>query len=180
MKKSKAILATALLAFGVTTAGAMAQPYGGRDRDDDRYDRRHYSWGEDCREQRNQNGTTGAVIGAIAGGLLGAGVSHGNAGAAIGGVIIGGIAGNAIGRDVDCGNRRYAIRAYDDGFNGPIGREYGWRGEGGVYGSFVPVREYRRGRMVCRQFRTITYRHGERFVREGRACRERDGYWHTY
>ncbi len=39
MKKSKAILATALLAFGVTTAGAMAQPYGGRYHDD-RYDRR--------------------------------------------------------------------------------------------------------------------------------------------
>jgi|GEM_PF-1248879 len=178
MKRTKAILATTLLAFAVTTAGAIAQPYGGRYKDN-RYDRRHYSWGQDCQQKRNDGGTTGAVIGAIAGGLLGAGVSNGNAGAAIGGVIIGGIAGNAIGRDVDCNDRRYAIRAYDDGFNGPIGRSYDWRGNDG-YGSFVPVREYRSRGMSCRTFKTTTYRHGQRFVREGRACRERDGNWHTY
>lgn len=178
MRKSKAILATVLLAFGVTTAGAMAQPYGGRYHDN-RYDRRYYSWGDDCRQQRNDSRTAGTVIGALAGGLLGAGVSNGNAGATIGGVIIGGIAGNAIGGDVDCRNRRYAIRAYDDGFNGRIGQRYDWRGDG-VYGYFVPVREYRDRGMICRNFRTVTYRHGERFVREGRACRERDGYWHTY
>ncbi len=177
MIKSKAVMAAALVILGASTVAAMAQPYGGR-YDDRRYERRYYDYGADCRDERDQRGTAGAIIGAIAGGALGAGISQGNAGAAIGGVILGGLAGNAIGRDIDCGDRRYAMRAYDDGFNGRIGQRYSWRGQGNNYGYMVPIRSYRDRGYECREFRTTTYRHGQRLVREGRACRQNDGRWH--
>jgi surface antigen len=179
MKTSGKIFAAALLALGASTAAASAQPrgyYGDEPRHHYGDGPRHY-YGEECRDQ---NATAGTVIGAIAGGLLGAGVSHGNGGAAIGGVILGGLAGNAIGKNIDCSDRPYAWRAYDDGFYGPIGRRYEWRGRGRSYGYFVPVREYRDRGYVCREFRTTTYRHGRKYVNEGRACRERDGNWHMY
>jgi surface antigen len=169
MKHLPKVIAAALIALGAGTTAASAQP---RD-----HHSRHYYYGDDCRDQ---NATAGTVVGAIAGGLLGAGVSHGNAGAAIGGVILGGVAGNAIGRNIDCNNRRYAVRAYDRGFDGRIGQRYEWNGDRGMRGYFVPVREYRRRGMVCRDFRTVTYRHGTRYTENGRACRERDGYWHMY
>jgi surface antigen len=169
MNRMSRILAAAALSFGAGgTTAALAQPY-----------HRHYEhrYHDDC---HNQNATTGTVVGAIAGGLLGAGASHGNAGAAIGGVILGGIAGNAIGQNIDCDNRPYAIRAYHRGFEGRIGQRYNWRGQGGAYGYMVPVRQYRgdHGR-VCRQFRTVTYHHGKKFTREGRACREGNN-WRMY
>jgi surface antigen len=164
MKNSAKVLAAALFALGASTATASARHY-------------HY-YGDDC---HNENATAGTVVGAIAGGLLGAGVSHGNAGAAIGGVILGGLAGNAIGKNIDCNDRPYAWRAYDKGFYGPIGHRYEWRGRDRAHGYFVPIREYRGDRgYTCREFRTVTYRHGRKYTNEGRACRERDGNWHMY
>jgi surface antigen len=32
---------------------------------------------------------------------------------------------------------------------------------------------------VCRDFRAVTYRNGQRFEREGTACRDSDGNWRT-
>ena len=62
--------------------------------------------------------TGGTILGAIAGGVLGGAVSHGNGGAVVGGALLGGLAGNAISRDMDCEDRSYAVRSYDDSFHG--------------------------------------------------------------
>ena len=91
----------AALAAGAVAAPTIAsvQPYG------------YYN--SDCRAKERSNGTAGAVIGGIAGALLGSSVAphHGNraGGAAIGGVA-GALAGNSIGRSSgksNCYNQGY-------------------------------------------------------------------------
>ena len=92
----------------------------------------------------------GTILGAVAGGLLGGAVSHGNGGAVVGGALLGGLAGNAISRDMDCEDRPYAARSYDDSFHGQIGRRYEWN-RGPDRGYIVTNREYRgpRGRSAA-------------------------------
>jgi surface antigen len=128
---------------------------------------------QNCRRGDNVAGT---VFGAIAGGLLGGGVSHGNGGAVIGGAILGGLLGNTISGDIDCNDQPYAFRTYAEGLNGDIGRRYEWR-HGAAYGQFMPRREYRRGGMVCRDFTETSYRARRPYKRNGTACRGQDGYW---
>src|SRR5579871_3223108 len=65
--------------------------------------------------------STGTVLGALGGGLLGGFASHGNGLGIIGGAILGGFAGNAISRDMDCDDRPYAARSYEQSFSGPVG-----------------------------------------------------------
>lgn len=120
--------------------------------------------------------TGGTLLGAIAGGVLGGAVSHGNGGAVVGGALLGGLAGNAISRDMDCEDRSYAVRAYDDSFRGQVGQRYQWR-RGPNHGYIVTNREYFRGRRLCRDFTQVVYRRGREFDRDGTACRRRDGEW---
>ncbi len=121
--------------------------------------------------------TGGTILGAVAGGLLGGAVSHGNGGAVVGGAILGGLAGNAVSRDMDCEDRPYAARSYDDSFHGPVGRRYEWN-RGPDRGYIVTNREYRgpRGRL-CRDFTQVVYRRGREMDRNGTACLRRDGSW---
>lgn len=56
-----------------------------------------------CRD----NTTVATGLGAIGGGALGAGVTHGSAGGVIGGAVIGGLVGNAVGRS-NCRDRYVA------------------------------------------------------------------------
>ncbi len=120
--------------------------------------------------------TTGTVLGAIAGGLLGSAASHGNGGAVVGGALLGGLAGNAISRDMDCADRPYAARAYDESFRGRVGDRREWR-NGPNRGYVVTDREYRRGNRLCRDFTQVVYREGREFDRHGTACQRRDGEW---
>jgi surface antigen len=119
----------------------------------------------------------GTILGAVAGGLLGGAVSHGNGGAVVGGALLGGLAGNAISRDMDCDDQPYAARSYDDSFRGQVGRRYEWN-RGPDRGYIVTNREYRgpRGRL-CRDFTQVVYRRGREFDRDGTACRRHDGSW---
>ncbi len=55
--------------------------------------------------------TTGTVLGAVGGGLIGSTVVHG-AGGVIGGAVLGGLAGNAISRDMDCRHAGYYRHRY--------------------------------------------------------------------
>src|SRR5579871_3482447 len=123
------------------------------------------------------NQAAGTIFGAVAGGLIGGAVSHGNGGAVAGGIVVGGIAGNALSRDIDCDDQRYAYARYNDGFSGPVGQEYRWE-HGDRYGTFRPTREYRDGNSVCRDFQTVNYRDGQQYQENGTACRQDDGYWH--
>jgi len=123
------------------------------------------------------NRAAGTIFGAIAGGLIGGAVSHGNGGAVVGGVILGGIAGNALAGDIDCDDQHYAFARYNDALDGPVGTEVRWE-HNGRYGTFRTIREYRDGPYVCRDFHAVSYRNGQRFERDGSACRQSDGYWH--
>ncbi len=122
------------------------------------------------------NTAAGTVFGALAGGLIGGAASHGNGGAVAGGAILGGLLGNTVSRDIDCDDQPVAFRVYADGLNGPLGVRSEWHSNGN-YGYFTPVREYRRGGYVCRDFTETSWRHGESFTREGTACRQSDGNW---
>ena len=116
----------------------------------------------------------GTILGGVLGGVIGGGATNGNAGGVIGGAILGGLAGNALARDMDCNDRPYAARSYRDSFQGPVGRRYSWR-NGRNRGYVVTDREYRRGRMICRDFTQVVYRRGREIDRQGTACRPRRG-----
>ena len=184
---------------GITTSGQPDQPsygngynygyddgYARRQRDDHfrstpwraqdverGYERGAYYYGNDCRD----NVAAGTVLGAVAGGMIGNRIGHGNGGATIGGVIIGGMAGNALSRDMDCGDRRYALASYSAGFEGQIGEHYNWR-NGRNHGSFMAVREFARDGYTCRDFRESSSRNGRNTKRNGTACRHGDGNWY--
>jgi len=114
--------------------------------------------------------TTGTVLGAIAGGVLGGSVSKGNGGAVIGGALLGGLAGNAVSRDLDCNDRPYAARSYQKSFQGPVGRRYAWN-NGPNRGYVTNTREYRVRGEICRDFTQVTYRRGREYTQQGTACR---------
>jgi hypothetical protein len=56
------------------------------------------------------NAAAGTIFGAVAGGLIGSAVSHGNGGAVIGGAVLGGLLGNTVSKDIDCDDQPYAFR----------------------------------------------------------------------
>jgi surface antigen len=143
-------IAAAALVLGIGTSAAQADECSGRDH------------------------TAGTVLGAIAGGVLGGAVSHGNGVAVVGGAILGGLAGNSLSRDMDCEDRPYAARSYHESFSGPIGRRHEWR-HGRDRGYVVSTREYWRGNRICRDFTQVVWRNGRQHVREGTACRPRHG-----
>lgn len=151
LKKTVLAMATAALMLGASGA-AFADECSGRDH------------------------STGTVLGALGGGLLGGFASHGNGLGIIGGAILGGLAGNAISRDMDCDDRPYAARSYQQSFSGPVGRRYDWN-RGPNHGYVVTTREYYRGPRLCRDFTQVVYRHGRQFARDGTACRRRNGEW---
>ena len=152
MKKTALMIAAAGLALGLGASSALADDCSGHDH------------------------AAGTVLGAIAGGVLGGAVSHGNGGAVIGGALLGGLAGNAVSRDMDCSDRPYAARAYDDSFHGRVGERREWN-NGPNRGYVVTDREYRRGPRLCRDFTQVVYRHGREFDRHGTACQRRNGEW---
>ena len=137
----------------------------------------YYREGEYEQNCHRGNQAAGTIFGAIAGGLIGGAASHGNAGAVVGGVVLGGLVGNALSRDIKCEDQRYAFARYNDAMSGPVGSEYRWE-HGGNYGTVRTVDEYQDGPYTCRHFHTVNYRDGQRFERDGTACRETDGYWH--
>lgn len=138
----------------------------------------YYRSGDYERSCRSGNAAAGTIFGAIAGGLIGGAASHGNGGAVAGGVILGGLLGNALSRDIDCDDQRYAYDSYALSLNGEIGRDYDWD-HGGNHGTFTSTREYRDADLLCRDFRAVTYSHGQRYERTGTACRDSDGNWRT-
>src|SRR5262249_42319131 len=96
---SAALIAATAVGGLAVPSFASAQPYG------------YY---DDCRVREHSNGTAGAIIGGIAGALLGSSVAphHGNraGGAAIGGVA-GAVIGNSIGRS-SAKENSYACNGY--------------------------------------------------------------------
>jgi surface antigen len=136
----------------------------------------YYRQGAYERNCHSGNAAAGTIFGALAGGLLGSAVSHGNGGAVVGGAVLGGVLGNTISRDIDCDDQPYAFQTYSTGLNGDIGRRYEWN-HGQARGYFMPTREYRRSGTVCRDFTETTYRNDRELTRTGTSCRAQDGNW---
>jgi len=136
----------------------------------------YYRQGEYEQNCHRGNAAAGTIFGAVAGGLVGSAVSHGNGGAVVGGAVLGGLLGNTVSRDIDCDDQPYAFRVYSDGLNGDVGRRYDWN-HGQARGYFQPTREYQRGGIRCRDFTETTYRDGRELTHNGTACRASDGQW---
>lgn len=86
MRKQTTLLFAVLLAFSATGTAAMADACSGHGH------------------------TTGTVLGAVGGGLIGSALTHGNGVGIVGGAVAGGLAGNAIARDIDCNRGRHYDR----------------------------------------------------------------------
>ena len=96
------------------------------------------------------------------------------------GLILGGATGTRIGGDMNCDDRRQAMSVYRDGLEGPLGQSHDWHnGNGGGNGSMTAVRQYTRDGFSCRDFQEKTLVGLHLVPRNGTACRESDGNWHT-
>jgi len=151
LKKIAITIAAGTVMLGLGATGAFADDCSGRDH------------------------TTGTVLGAAGGGVIGGLASHGNGLGIIGGALLGGLAGNAISRDMDCDDQQNAVRSYDESFRGRVGERHEWTSADHDHGYVVTNREYRRGPRVCRDFTQVVYRHGREFRKNGTACRDRRG-----
>jgi surface antigen len=157
-----------------------------RDRQNYEADRRAARWDReayyrDCERQRGGNTAGGAIIGALAGGLLGNSVSRGpqrGAGTAVG-AILGGVVGASIGNNLSCEDRSYAVDAEYRGFEaGRPHQRYDWRSPRGDSYGYVQVGDYYqdRGRR-CATYTQQIWVHGRPETARGRACRMPDGAW---
>ena len=135
----------------------------------------------DCEHKRGGNTAGGAIIGALAGGLLGNSVSRGpqrGAGTAVG-AILGGVVGASIGNSLNCEDRSYAVDAEYRGFEaGRPHQRYDWRSPRGDSYGYVQVGDYYqdRGRR-CTTYTQEIWVHGRPETARGRACRMPDGTW---
>ncbi len=136
----------------------------------------YYRQGEYEQNCQRGNVAAGTIFGAVAGGLIGSAVSHGNGGAVVGGAVLGGVLGNTVSKDIACDDQPYAFRTYSEGLNGDMGRRYDWN-HGQSRGYFQPTREYQRQGIQCRDFTETTYRDGRELSHTGTACRANDGQW---
>jgi len=198
MTKTLLLAAAAVFALGTAAQAGPDEPYGSNpnhyysSNDHDRFDRYErstyrddgyrgggYYYNADNDVECRDNRAGGTIAGALAGGLIGGAASHGNGGAIVGGAILGGLVGNSLSRDVDCYDRSYAYDSYYRGLNGDVGVRVDWRNDRyGDYGYFTPVREYTYGGYRCRDWRSVTYKHGRQIEKTGRACRRSDGQWY--
>ncbi len=161
---------------GYYDRGGVYRRNGGTNGRNDAANGSYYRQGAYEQDCHRGNAAAGTIFGAIAGGLLGSAVSHGNGGAVVGGAVLGGVLGNTISRDIDCDDQPYAFQTYSTGLNGPIGRRSKWN-HGQARGYFTPTREFRRNGSVCRDFTETTYRNGRATTRTGTSCRAQDGNW---
>jgi surface antigen len=125
---------------------------------------------------------TGAGIGVVTGGLVGAvlGKSAGNAfvGAAFGS-IIGGIAGSAIGKQMDENDRKLMSNATENALeSSKSGEKVVWHNpDSGNEGSVSTIKTYQVHGVYCREFLQEAIIGGKEVKVYGKACRKPDGQW---
>ena len=119
----------------------------------------------------------GALIGGIAGGVVGSqfGEGSGKTAATIGGVLIGGFLGSQVGRSMDKQQRTRAEYASSDAFQNALhtGEITHWSSDN-VSGKVVPGHFYSH---YCRYYISYVYHHGHSYRENGRACENSNGYW---
>lgn len=153
MIKKPLFLRGAAVALGAALLGGCAVPY------------------------ERQNEATGSVVGAVAGGLLGAQIGHGGgrAAATIVGSLAGGIIGGNVGRWMDATDRMRTGQALE---YAPMGAPTAWRNpDTGYEYTVIPNRTYASAQGPCREY-TMDAVVGGRMERVyGTACRQPDGSW---
>ena len=127
----------------------------------------------------HQQEQSGAVIGAIAGGVLGSQIGHGSgrAAATIIGAMAGGVIGASIGRNMDQNDRLRAAYALE---TTPTGSPSTWRNPdtGHTY-TVTPRRTYQVAQGPCREYEMDAVIGGRMERVYGTACRQPDGSWRT-
>ena len=127
-----------------------------------------------CTPGHNTTGST--LVGAGAGGLLGAVLFHGS-GAWIGvaaGALVGAVLGNQVGKYMDRQdklNMQHAISSV------PVGEEATWTNDKDVTYSVRPIKQYHKNHHYCREYQTRVKINGKWRSAYGKACRKPDGSW---
>ena len=124
--------------------------------------------------------TLGAVLGAVAGGAVGAKLVEGDNKilASIGGAVVGGLIGGNIGRAMDQVDQGCVGQILE---RAPTGSPIAWRDpDHGMDYNVTPSRTYKDadGRH-CREYQTSTVIGGKVESAKGTACRKPDGTWET-
>jgi surface antigen len=121
--------------------------------------------------------TTGTVVGALAGGVVGNQFGHGpgRVAATVGGAALGGLLGGAFGAQLDEADRQAAYAAQTAALEN--GQRQAWRGPNGAYGYVEPGAEAQRAEGYCREFTQKIYIGGRPQTGVGLACRQADGSW---
>jgi surface antigen len=133
-----------------------------------------------CEERHEGNTAGGAILGAIAGGLLGSAASNGHGAGTAVGAIAGGLLGASIGGSLPCNDQRSAYNVYYSGFEaGRPHHRYDWRSPyDRSYGS-LEVGDYYTGPegFRCATYTQRIYVDGRPQLATGHACRRPDGSW---
>jgi len=182
---SAAIMAL-LVSFAVATPVALADPpshapaHGWRKKHDPYYiGYTGYRWSDDygIRAGRCDRERVGTVLGAVAGGAIGAAVSDRDDRliAILAGATVGAIIGKEIGEDMDRrdhGCFGHSLELLEDG------RTIRWDGSRhGMFYTLIPARRFDRDGRTCRHFMLIRDFGGRSVTRNGSACRYGDHEW---
>lgn len=122
--------------------------------------------------------TIGAVLGAVAGGVVGAELFEGNEKllASIGGAIVGAVVGGNLGRAMDQVDQNCVGQVLE---HAPTGAPVTWRDpDRGTSYNITPTRTYRdNSGQHCREYQTSGVIGGKVETMQGTACRKPDGSW---
>lgn len=118
----------------------------------------------------------GGILGAAAGGLLGAqiGDGRGQLAATAAGTVAGMLLGANIGRGFDRTDRMCMGQALE---YAPENQPVVWQGSSGGEYRMVPVRTYQSAGTYCREYQSVITVGGRRQQGYGTACRQPDGSW---
>jgi len=128
-------------------------------------------------ERRGDNETSGMVIGAILGGVLGSNVGkgHGRTAAIIAGTMIGAKLGGNVGRSMDETDRLKAAHSFETAHTGEPSN---WQNpDTGNQYTVTPTRTYESGTGPCREYTVDAKVGGKDEKIYGTACRQADGSW---
>ena len=126
---------------------------------------------------------SGALIGAVAGGILGnqVGGGKGKVAATATGFILGAMIGSSVGQQLDELDRLKHQSAGQQAFErGRTNVPVAWNNpDSGNYGAITPTKTYQKQGRYCREYQQTITIGGEKKSAYGTACRMPDGTWQT-
>lgn len=134
-----------------------------------------------CVSDMGTKQTGGAVLGGVAGGLLGSqvGKGRGQLAAVAAGTLLGALAGSEVGKSLDRADRVHLQQAEYNAYSAPIGERIQWNNpQSGNYGYVTPTRDGRDASgAYCREFQQTIVVGGQTQSGYGTACQQPDGSW---